>query len=319
MGALFAALRSLGADIQCEKGQDHLPVTIRARGLRGNVAQVRAMQSSQFASALLMIAPLVSMSGADGDFRLELRGATVSEPYLRMTHLLMQKFGVQAKPLPSRRGWRVPRPQGYEARALAIPPDASAASYFFAAVALCGGSVTIAGLSRQFANSLQGDAEFVEYLQKLGCRVSDRGGLRVGGARRPEKFFPRRLNMADVSDVAITLAVLAPLLPRPTIIGGLAHARLQETDRVRAVATELRKIGVTVEARPDGWKIFPTRQFRPATIETYGDHRLAMAFAILGLKDVMGNGKAWLRIKHPACVSKTFPDFFQKLEQLRTT
>ncbi len=317
MATLFTALRELGADIRFEKSAGHFPVTIRGRGMRGNFVTVESSVSSQFASALLMVAPRVVSVAGDPDFVLELRDAPVSEPYLRMTHLLMQKFGVVAKPLESRRGWSVRRGQHYGAREFAVPPDASAASYFFAATALCGGSVTVRGLNRKFADNLQGDAEFVEYLQRLGCRVGARGGLCVSGAAKADAGFSRPLNMADVSDVAITLAVVAPFLSRPTTIRGLAHARLQETDRVAAVAGELRKVGARVETLDDGWKIFPTPQFRPATIETHNDHRIAMAFSILGLKDVMRNGKPWLRLKNPACVAKTFPNFFETLELLR--
>lgn len=335
MATLFNALRELGADIRFEKQSGHFPVTIRARGLRGNFVKVESSESSQFASALLMIAPLIEPRGSgvpprqlaqqiaagrrshEVSFALELRDTPVSEPYLRMTHLLMQKFGVVAKPLDSRRGWSVRRGQNYSARDFVIPPDASAASYFFAAAALCGGSVTVRGLNRKFADNLQGDAEFVEYLQRLGCRVSENDGVRVTGALKRGASFARPLNMADISDVAITLAVVAPFLSRPTTIHGLAHARLQETDRVSAVATELRKVGSRVEMLDDGWTIFPTTQFRPATIETHNDHRLAMAFSILGLKDVMQNGRPWLRIKNPACVAKTFPNFFETLELLR--
>jgi 3-phosphoshikimate 1-carboxyvinyltransferase len=246
-----------------------------------------------------------------------LRDAPVSEPYLWMTHLLMKKFGVVAKSLDSRRGWSVQRGQNYAGRDFAIPPDASAASYFFAAAALCGGSVTVCGLNRKFADNLQGDAAFVEYLQRLGCRVSERDGLRVTGNLKRDAHFTRPLNMADVSDVAITLAVVAPFLSRPTTIRGLAHARLQETDRVAAVANELRKVGARVEMLADGWTIFPATQFRPATIETHNDHRIAMAFSILGLKDALRNGRPWLRVKNPACVAKTFPSFFETLELLR--
>jgi 3-phosphoshikimate 1-carboxyvinyltransferase len=349
MAPLFDALRELGADIRCEKTQGFFPAVIRANGLFGDGVEISPEQSSQFVSALMMIAPLIhsrhastchpersegsrpalssakmlrfaqnNRLGNDTPFAIQLRGIPVSEPYLRMTHLLMQKFGVIAKSLPSRRGWSVRRGQGYAAREFAIPPDASAASYFFAAAALCGGSVTVRGLRRKFADNLQGDAEFVEYLQRLGCRVAEREGLCLSGRIKPDAGFPRPLNMADVSDVAVTLAVIAPFLPKPTTIRGLAHARLQETDRVAAVAAELRKIGTRVEMLDDGWKIFPTNQFRPATVDTHNDHRIAMAFSILGLKDVFGNGKPWLRIQNPACVAKTFPNFFETLKLLRT-
>jgi 3-phosphoshikimate 1-carboxyvinyltransferase len=298
---------------------DCLPAVILARGLRGNAVSIRADKSSQFASALLMIAPLVeSETRGAAEFSLKLAGAPVSEPYLRMTEELMRRFGVPARPMKTGRGWRVRRGQRYRARNFVVPPDASAASYFEAAAALCGRSVNIRGLGRLFEDSLQGDAAFAEYLERLGCAVCERGGLQILGPIQPKRFFPKPLDMADVSDVAITLAVVAPFLARPTTIRGLAHARLQETDRVAAVANELRKLGVRVECRADGWKIFPARQFTSAEIETYNDHRIAMAFSVLGLKDVMGDGQPWIRIRNPSCVSKTFPDFYERLAELRS-
>jgi 3-phosphoshikimate 1-carboxyvinyltransferase len=225
-------------------------------------------------------------------------------PYVALTARVMRDFGL---PVEQRRDgrWEVPRGV-YRARGYDVEPDASGASYFFAAAALVGGRVRVPGLGR---GSVQGDMRFLEVLEEMGCDVEvgeDRAEVRGTGELRGVQ-----VEMGDFSDTMMTLAVLAPFAGGPTAISGVAHTRLQETDRVSAVAAELRRLGVKVEERPDGLTIHPGPVRPTAPVETYGDHRMAMAFALVGLV-VPG-----LRIKDPGCVTKTLPGYFELLDSLR--
>jgi len=290
------ALAQLGA--QCRATDGCPPVTIDADGLAGGRARVRASQSSQFLSAVLLAAPYAARG-----VELEVAGTAIATPYLDMTIGVMRAFGVAVE----RDGYRHFRvaPQRYAARRYRIEPDASAAHYFLAAAALCGGRVRVHGLN---ARSLQGDVAFVDVLEGMGAAVvrgedflEVRGGAPLDGID---------VDMNAISDTAPTLAALAPFARRPVHIRNIAHVRLQESDRLHAVATELQRLGVTVAELADGLRIEPSA-IRPAVIETYDDHRLAMSFALVGLR-VPGIG-----IRDPDCVRKTFPDFFTRLEALR--
>jgi 3-phosphoshikimate 1-carboxyvinyltransferase len=187
-----------------------------------------------------------------------------------------------------------------------VEPDASGAAYFFAAAAISGGRVTVPDLP---VSSLQGDARFVDVLQLMGCRVERDGGalsVRGGGVLRGVD-----VDLGAMSDQTMTLGAIAPFAQGPTRIRGVAHIRHQESDRLAAVAAELRRLGQDVEEHDDGVVIVP-RPVRPAVIQTYGDHRIAMAFAVAGLR------APGIAIADPGCVAKTFPDFFERLDQLRT-
>jgi 3-phosphoshikimate 1-carboxyvinyltransferase len=187
-----------------------------------------------------------------------------------------------------------------------IEPDATSASYFFAAPAICGGSVCVDGLSRK---SIQGDIRFLDILEKMGCVIQDKGNaIKVIG---PKELNGLDVDMSDIPDTAQTLAAVAPFAVTPTRIRGIASARVKETDRISAVCTELRKIGVRVKEHEDGMTIFPCSQFKPAVIHTYSDHRMAMAFSLIGLRT------PGIIIENPGCVSKTFPNFFIVQETLR--
>ncbi len=187
-----------------------------------------------------------------------------------------------------------------------IESDASAASYFFAAPAVCGGTVRVEGVSRK---SKQGDMAFLDVLQEMGCTIHEGDGFvetsRTGPLRGTD------VDMRDIPDTAQTLAAIAPFASSPTRIRGIASARLKETDRIHATCTELGRLGVGVEEHSDGLTILPCEQFSAASIETYNDHRMAMAFSLIGLR-VPG-----VTIENPACVSKTFPGFFAMLDALR--
>ena len=300
---LLDALSDWGVAAISENGDGCPPLVIEGAGkLRGGTANVGAEASSQFLTALLMVAPF-----AEREATLQIRG--VLRPfYVDITRRMMARWGVNAT-TGNNAEFRVAKGQNYAAQAnYAIEPDASSASYFFAAAALTGGRITVPNLG---PDALQGDVRFAtEVLVEMGCDVSsDADGLTVRG---PKDGRLRGINrdMSAISDTALTLAVLAPFADSPTTVRNIAHSRLQECDRIAAVCAELRKLGVTVEEHADGWTIFPTENFTSAVIETYHDHRVAMSFALIGLK-VPG-----VVIENPACVAKTFPDFWQRLDLL---
>ena len=296
IGELCEALNALGANAVCEQPNGCPPVLVRGAGLPGGTAHVDAEKSSQFLSALLMTAPC-----AQSPIELVLRGGLVSEPYVDMTIRMMQSFGAGVDQTENGR-YRI-APARYRAADYAVEPDASAASYFFAAAAITGGAVTVHGLSR---DSLQGDVNFVKLLAQMGCEVQwGESSITVRG----KPLHGIDVDMNEISDTAQTLAAVAPFAAGLTRIRNVAHIRHKETDRISAVACELRRLGLGVEEHPDGLTIHPG-SIRPATIETYDDHRMAMSFALVGLK-VPG-----IRIANPACTGKTYPRFFDDLTAL---
>ena len=295
---LVEALRPLGAQVRCSAGNGCPPVEVTADGLRGGCTQVAAAKSSQFLSAVLLVAPCTR----DG-VEVEVTGDLVAPPYVDMTIGVMRAFGVAV----GRDGYGrfTVAPQRYTARRYGIEPDASSAHYFLAAAALCGGRVRVAGLGYA---SLQGDVRFIDLLEQMGATVT-RGDafLEVRGGGELDGI---EADMNAISDTAPTLAALAPFARRPVSIRNIAHVRLQESDRLHAVASELQRLGVRVRELDDGLRIEPSA-IRAAIVDTYDDHRIAMSFALIGLR-VPGIG-----IRDPACVRKTFPDFFTRLEGLR--
>lgn len=297
VGDLVEALNQLGASVVATNGS--LPVAVAARGLRGGRATVRGAVSSQFLSALLMVAPY-----AAGDVELVVEGPLVAAPYVEMTLSVMGAFGVEVRQENLRRFW-VAAGRRYGAREYAVEPDASGAAYLFAAAAVTGGRVIVPGLSDA---SLQGDVRFVDVLEQMGCRIdrrTDALGVQGGGVLRGVD-----VDLGAMSDQAVTLAAIAPFAAGPTRIRGVGHIRYQESDRLTAAAAELRRLGQEVEVLEDGLVVTP-RPWRPAVVQTYGDHRIAMAFAVVGLR------APGIAIADPGCVTKTFPDFFDRLERLR--
>jgi 3-phosphoshikimate 1-carboxyvinyltransferase len=295
---LLAALRQLGVQASSEQRNGYPPVLIEANGLSGGHVRIKGDVSSQFLSGLLMAAPL-----ARNEITIEVDGPLVSGPYVAMTVAMMREFGVEVD-TDGRSYFRVPTRPWYEARRWEIEPDASAASYFFGAAAITRGEVTVAGLD---SSSLQGDIRFVEVLQEMGCRVAcgPQGYTVAGGPLRGID-----VDMNSISDCVMTLAAVACFAKGPTTIRNVAHIRHKETDRLQALATELRKIGVRVEEGADGLRIIPGG-LHGATIDTYNDHRMAMSLALVGLV-IPG-----VVIRHPGCVGKTYPHFFEDLERLR--
>jgi 3-phosphoshikimate 1-carboxyvinyltransferase len=284
IAALLDALSAQGAQATARS----FPFTLRTAGLPGGEVELDASESSQLLSALLMVAP-----HARTPLRVRLAGRIVSRPFVGMTERMLAQFAAQ--------------PAEY-----AIEVDATAASYFLALPMVAGGRVSLTGLRTR--QSLQGDIEFAEVLRHAGLTVTEgnHGGEASIGAGELRRGVTADFNA--FSDTFLTLAAIAPLLEGPTRITGIGHTRRQETDRVAGAARELRRLGQEVIEEEDALTIVP-RPLRPdIEIETYGDHRFAMSFAILGCHDLRGDGRPWLWIRHAGCCAKTFPDFFAVLE-----
>jgi 3-phosphoshikimate 1-carboxyvinyltransferase len=295
---LLSALRQLGVNAYSERGNGCPPVLVEANGLNGGRVRIRGDVSSQFLSGLLMAAPL-----ARAEIAIEVDGPLVSAPYVVMTVEMMEQFGAKIE-TDLRSHFRPYRIPSYEPQTYDVEPDASAASYFLGAAAITEGSVTIPGLD---AIALQGDINFVGPLESMGCKFDfGASGITVRGG----PLHGIDVDMNDISDTVMTLAAVACFAEGPTTIRNVAHIRHKETDRLAALATELRRIGAEVTEFADGLTITP-RPLHGAEIETYNDHRMAMSMALIGLR-VPG-----IVIKNPGCVAKTYPHFFTDLEQLR--
>jgi 3-phosphoshikimate 1-carboxyvinyltransferase len=298
MADLLATLGELGADCRSLGEYGGLPVVVEGRGLRGGSAGLAGDKTSQFLSALLMVAPY-----AERDVELVMTSPLAATPYIDITLDAMANFGAVVE----RDGYdrfRIAAGQRYHALDYQIEPDASNASYFFAAAALTGGRVCVEGLARE---SIQGDVRFLDVLEGMGCTVqSGAGWVAVHG---PERLRGVDVDMSKLPDMAITLAVLAPFADRQTTIRNVALIRHHETDRIAATVSELRKLGVEVAEYDDGMTIQPGWR-GGTTIDAHHDHRMAMGFAVAGLR-VPG-----LQIAGAECVAKTFPDFFERFAAL---
>jgi 3-phosphoshikimate 1-carboxyvinyltransferase len=294
---LVDALRELGAEIGYAGADGCPPLNIAARGLAGGLLTFHEPPSSQYISALLMVAPL-----ARGDVFIDIRGPLVSRPYVEMTLDVLRELGADAVEEGGR--FIVPGHQHYRAAEVAVEPDASGATYFWAGAAITGGRARVAGLTRR---SRQGDARFVDVLAQMGCRVDEGADwLEVSG---PPAGTLRGIDvdLNAMPDTVQTLAVAAVFAQGPTTIRNVANLRIKETDRLAALGAELAKLGATVDVREDGLTITPPARLTSATIDTYDDHRMAMSFAVAGL--VLPG----LRIREADCVSKSFPSFFDAL------
>jgi 3-phosphoshikimate 1-carboxyvinyltransferase len=299
MGDVIEVLRHLGADVTEHGEPGHLPVTVTGGGtLAGGALSIAADRTSQFVTALLLVGPCTERG-----LRLGLTGVPASRPYLDLTLAVMNDFGAEA-------GWVDDRtvtvaPGGYDGRPYAVEPDASSASYLLAAAAVTGGQVTVEGLG---SDSRQGDARFASVLARMGAHVEQGPGrttVRGGGLHGID------LDLRDQPDMAQTVAAVAVFADGPTTVRGVAVIREHETDRIRDVVTELRRCGIDADEHADGFTIHPGSP-RPATIETYDDHRMAMSFALLGLR------APGIAIADPGCVAKTFPSYWDVLDSLRT-
>jgi 3-phosphoshikimate 1-carboxyvinyltransferase len=294
---LLGALRQLGVTAYSERGNGCPPVVIEADGLAGGRVWIKGDVSSQFLSGLLMAAPL-----ARRQVTVSVDGALVSRPYVAMTLAMMRRFGARVHDEEGHH-FAVPGRQHYSLSVYEIEPDASAASYFWAAAAVAAGEVRVANLTRA---SIQGDIAFLDVLEAMGCTIiEDRAGLGVRGG--PLKGVDVR--MTDLSDCVMTLAAVACFADGPTTIRDIGHIRHKETDRIRALATELRRLGAGVHETADTLTVRPD-PLHGAAVDTYQDHRIAMSLALIGLR-VPG-----VVIRNPGCVAKTYPNFFADLARL---
>lgn len=298
IGDLIDALHQLGVELEAKNNCP--PVEIFAKGLSGGKTKIAGNISSQFLSALLMVAPY-----AQSAIEIELTTDLNSKPYVDMTVATMKDFGVGIDR--DEYSHFTIHPASYSPLSTyAIESDASAASYFFVAPAICGGTVRVENIS---SNSKQGDLAFLDVLAQMGCEIKEgENYIEVTGA---ELLQGIDVDMRDIPDTAQTLAAVAPFASSLTRIRGIASARVKETDRVHATCAELARLGVSVEEHEDGMTIHPCETMRPAVIQTYNDHRMAMAFSLVGLRF---DG---VTIENPSCVSKTFPNFFEVLDGLR--
>jgi len=301
IGDLVTALNALGARIEYEGTAGYPPLRIdpAQRLLREEVA-IRGDVSSQFVTGLLMAAPLIA---PEHGLRVQVAGELISQPYVAMTVAMMKLFGVEVQ----RSGdvFVVPRARYASPGALAVEGDASSASYFLALGLLAGGPVRVEGVGR---DSVQGDVAFADLLQAMGAHI-ERGDdwieARASGGLRAVDW-----DCASIPDAAMTAAVVAMFAPGRTTLRGIASWRVKETDRIAAMATELRKLGAAVEEGPDCISVNGPTRLREATIDTYDDHRIAMCFALAAA------GGLPVHIRDPGCVSKTFPRFFAELSAL---
>lgn len=285
IGSLLDALTTQGAQADARS----FPFTLKTNGLRGGEVSIDASESSQLLSALILVA-----SKAQTPLKVTLQGDTVSKPFVTMTENMVRQFSSSVSDY-------------------AVEGDASAASYFAAHAVVTRSALKINGLNLA-PDALQGDAEFCRLLEKHGYLKIDNHTLSPG-----EKRQGLTVDFNAFSDTFLTLAAIAPLLDGPTKITGIAHTRKQETDRVAGMARELTKLGQKVIETEDSLEIQPQPLKSGLEIETYEDHRFAMSFGILGCHDLHSDGRPWLSIKDPGCCAKTFPHFFDLLENLRQT
>ena len=299
IGDLVDALRGIGARIDYAGKEGFPPLVVHPSKLKTEQLRVRGDVSSQFLTALLMALPLSGRAA-----RIEVQGELISKPYVEITLNVMKRFGVEVK----RTGWRyfdVPAGSYASPGSAYVEGDASSASYFLAAGAIGGGPVRVEGVGR---SSIQGDVRFTEVLERMGARVSfGADWIEASGGPRLKAID---MDLNHIPDAAMTAAVLALFADGPSVIRNVASWRVKETDRLAAMATELRKLGAQVEEGADFLKINPGTLKPGAAIDTYDDHRMAMSFSLAAL------GGVPVRINDPRCVAKTFPDYFERFKAI---
>jgi 3-phosphoshikimate 1-carboxyvinyltransferase len=301
IGHLVDALRQAGADISYLENDEYPPLTIEANGLEGGEVSIDGAISSQFLTALLMASPM-----AKSDMKITIIGELVSKPYIDITLDIMKDFGVEVVN-DEYKTFTIKSGQTYKAvERFMVEGDASSASYFLAAAAIKGGTVKVTGVGR---NSIQGDVEFVDVLEQMGARV-EWGETYVSVTRDTLRAIDMDFN--HIPDAAMTIATTALFVDGTTTLRNIYNWRVKETDRLYAMATELRKVGATVEEGEDYLKITPPKVLKHAAIDTYDDHRMAMCFSLLALDDVS------VTINEPECTAKTFPSYFEVLESIST-
>lgn len=297
IGDLVDALRQLGAAVSYTGNPGYPPLTIGKGDIRaGGAVSVRGDVSSQFLTALLMAAPLTGV-----EIHIDVVGELISKPYIEITLNLMARFGVNVV----RDGWqRFTVPGGARYRSpgnIYVEGDASSASYFLAAGGIGGGPVRVEGVGR---DSIQGDVRFAEALEQLGVQITMGEHWIEASAPADGRLKAFDMDLNHIPDAAMTLAVMAVFCDGPCHLRNIASWRVKETDRIAAMAIELRKVGVEVEEFEDALRVIPPKILRHAAIDTYDDHRMAMCFSLLTL------GGTEITINDPACVNKTFPGYF---------
>ncbi|MGR3311110.1 MAG: 3-phosphoshikimate 1-carboxyvinyltransferase, partial [Candidatus Brocadiales bacterium] len=291
---LIDCLNQLGADVSSKYNNSCPPVLIKAKEFVGGRAKMKGNLSSQYFSAILLTAPY-----ARTGTQITVVGNLVSKPYINMTICLMNQFGVEVENM-FYKEFFVKANQRYKAIEYEVEADASSASYFLAAAAIAGGRVRVEGLNK---DSLQGDIRIADILEQMGCVVSSgKHWIEVQG----RELRGIDVDLKDTPDIAQTLAAVAVFAEGRTRIRNVKNLRIKETDRITSVVTEMQKLGVTAKELEDGFEIERSEP-KPGIIETYGDHRMAMSFSLIGLRT------GGIKIKDPTCVSKTFPSFFEEL------
>jgi 3-phosphoshikimate 1-carboxyvinyltransferase len=302
IGDLVDALNAVGAQIEYTGNEGFPPLRIRRGHIHANRMSVRGNVSSQFLTALLMSAPLMAKDHA---ISIDVVGELISKPYIEITLNLMRRFGVTVE----QDGWQsftVQPGQRYKSPgSIHVEGDASSASYFLAAGAIAGGPVRVEGVGR---DSIQGDVRFADALELMGATIT-RGDNWIE-ARSNGVLKAVDADFNHIPDAAMTIAVAALYADGTSTLRNIASWRVKETDRLAAMATELRKVGAVVEEGPDYIRVTPPEQLQPATIDTYDDHRMAMCFSLASLDGKARRGNA-MRINDPKCVAKTFPDYFE--------
>jgi 3-phosphoshikimate 1-carboxyvinyltransferase len=302
IGDLVDALNAVGARIDYTGNPGFPPLHIHRGHLRPRQMQVRGNVSSQFLTALLMSSPLIAR---EQSLDIEVIGDLISKPYIEITLNLMRRFGVEVE----RDGWsvfKIAAGQQYQSPGtIHVEGDASSASYFLAAGAIAGGPVRVEGVGK---TSIQGDVRFVEALEQMSAQITMGENWIEVSAQGPLKAIDADFN--HIPDAAMTIAVAALYADGTSMLRNIASWRVKETDRLSAMATELRKLGALVEEGQDSLRVTPPIVLQPATIDTYDDHRMAMCFSLASLNGVLRDG-AQVRINDPQCVAKTFPDYFQ--------
>lgn len=299
IGHLVEALRTAGADISYLENENYPPLKIKGTGLQGGEVEIDGSISSQFLTAFLMSAPM-----AEADTVIRIKGELVSKPYIDITLHIMEQFGVKVENRDYQE-FMVPAGQTYRSPGdFLVEGDASSASYFLAAAAIKGGQVKVTGIGK---NSIQGDVQFADALAAMGAEIEWGDDFII--ARRGE-LKAVDMDFNHIPDAAMTIATAALFAEGTTSIRNVYNWRVKETDRLAAMATELRKVGAEVEEGEDYIRITPPAQLKHAAIDTYDDHRMAMCFSLVALSDTP------VTINDPKCTSKTFPDYFDKLALL---
>lgn len=299
MKPLFDTLTKMGARFTYLEKDGFLPVCVQ--GKRGGLTDIEIdiSKSTQFLSALLMMAPVLGEN-----IKIHIVSEKKDGAYIRITRKMMEQFGVSSTF--DGTSYQIEKGQSYQKQSYQIEPDVSAACYFYAMAVLSGGKAVVRHVHK---DSMQGDLKFLGVLEQLGAKVTDtEDGIKVQGTTQGV-YDGITVNMNDFSDQTMTLAALAPFAKSKTVIRGIGHIRLQESDRLRAIAAELTKMGIAVDEGEDYLIIYPGK-IKPSQVETYDDHRIAMAFSLVGLR------AEGITILNPLCCKKTFEDYFKVLDKI---